>query len=251
MFAAWWEAPECLDDPCPDEFGLRTCRELGEKSHYGKKIQGLADLSLCSNWVLCADGYLRSEGELCPVEERDILFVELLCRLSDSMDYSAAKQIDKSNVDQLKLAWFVPAPGPAGRFSFNPLVIGEVMYVVGKDNGVYALDAATGKQIWAHPVEGGQPTNRGFNHWASKDGKDQRLMFAVDGYLQEIDMKTGETIRSFGQNGRVDLRKDSDATQLVSPKCKAERPDGCFRSAYPRLGSGRGLRFASWRYSRL
>lgn len=124
----------------------------------------------------------------------------------DSLDYSALKQIDKSNVNQLKLAWFVPAPGPAGRFSFSPLVIGGVMYVVGKDNGIYALDAATGKQIWAHPIEDGQPTNRGFNHWISKDGKDRRLIFAVDGYLQEVDMNTGKPITSFGDNGKVDLR---------------------------------------------
>src|ERR1700686_5808783 len=120
----------------------------------------------------------------------------------DSMGYSAIKQINKTNVSQLKLAWFVPAPGPAGRFSFNPLVIDSVMYVVGKDNGIYALDAATGKQLWAHPVEGGQPTNRGFNRWISTDGKDRRLIFAVDGYLQEVDMKPGETIRSFGDDGK-------------------------------------------------
>src|SRR5882757_5137618 len=56
----------------------------------------------------------------------------------DSMGYSALKQINKGNVSQLKLAWFVPAPGPAGRFSFNPLVIDGVMYVVGKDDGIYA-----------------------------------------------------------------------------------------------------------------
>jgi quinoprotein glucose dehydrogenase len=110
-------------------------------------------------------------------------------------------------VSQLKLAWFVPAPGPVGRFSFNPLVIDGVMYVVGKDMGVYALDATTGKQIWAHAVEGGQPTNRGFNYWSSKDGKDRRLIFAVDGYMQEVDLKTGEPIQSFGTNGRVNLRE--------------------------------------------
>lgn len=123
-----------------------------------------------------------------------------------SLDYSALKQIDKRNVKDLQLAWFVPAPGPVGRFSFNPLVIDGVMYVVGKDDGIYALDAATGRQIWSHPVEGGQPTNRGFNRWISKDGKDRRLIFAVDGYLQEVDMKTGQSIRTFGQDGKVDLR---------------------------------------------
>lgn len=125
----------------------------------------------------------------------------------DSMSYSSLDQVNKTNVNQLKLAWFVPAPGPAGRFSFNPLVIDNVMYIVGKDDGIYALDAATGKEIWAHPVQGGQPTNRGFNHWISKDGKDRRLIFSVDGYLQELDMETGEPILSFGEKGRVNLRE--------------------------------------------
>lgn len=125
----------------------------------------------------------------------------------DSLEYSALKQIDKSNVTKLKLAWFEAAPGPVGRFSFNPLVVDGVMYVVGKDDAIYALDGATGKEIWVHPVEGGQPTNRGFNWWQSKGGKDRRLIFAVDGYLQELDMKTGESIESFGKGGRVDLRE--------------------------------------------
>ncbi len=124
----------------------------------------------------------------------------------DSLEYSALKQINKENATNLKLAWFVPAPGPVGRFSFNPLVIDGVMYIVGKDNGIYALDAATGKEIWAHPIESGQPTNRGFNRWISKDGRDRRLIFAVDGYLQEVDMNTGKTITSFGDDGKVDLR---------------------------------------------
>jgi quinoprotein glucose dehydrogenase len=73
---------------------------------------------------------------------------------ADSMQYSALKQIDKSNVKQLRLAWSVKAPGPSGRFSFNPMVIDGVMYVVGRDSAIYALDAATGRQLWAHPVEG-------------------------------------------------------------------------------------------------
>ena len=48
------------------------------------------------------------------------------------------------------------------------------MYVAGKDNAITALDAATGKQIWVHPIEG-QPTNRGFNYWESKDRSDRRF----------------------------------------------------------------------------
>ena len=122
------------------------------------------------------------------------------------MQYSALKLIDKANVEKLKLAWFHSAPGPAGRFSFNPLVVDGVMYVVGKDNAIVALDAATGRQIWTHANEG-QPTNRGFNYWESKDRSDRRLIFAVNSYLQEVNARTGVTINTFGNDGRVNLRE--------------------------------------------
>jgi len=125
---------------------------------------------------------------------------------ADSMQYSALEHINKTNVKGLELAWRYLAPGPAGRFSFNPLIVDGVMYVVGKDSAVVALDAATGKPIWTHPVEG-NPTNRGFNYWESKDHSDRRLIFAADGYLQEINLRTGVTIPSFGKDGRVDLRE--------------------------------------------
>ena len=125
---------------------------------------------------------------------------------SDSMQYSALKQINKGNVAKLQPAWFYAAPGPSGRFSFNPLVVDGVMYVVGRDGAVVALDAATGKQIWTHPTDG-QPTNRGFNYWESKDRSDQRIIFAVHSYLQEVNARTGITINTFGDDGRVNLRE--------------------------------------------
>ena len=162
----------------------------------------------------------------------------------DSMAYSAIKQINKSNVSQLKLAWFLPAPGPAGRFSFNPLVIEGVMYVVGKDEGIYALDAATGKQIWEHPVQGGQPTNRGFNHWISKDGKDQRLIFSVNGYLQEVNMKTGDLIPSFGDRGRVDLRAGLDRDPATVTEVQSGTPGRVFENLII-LGSAPGEAYGS------
>jgi glucose dehydrogenase len=39
---------------------------------------------------------------------------------------------------------------PGGRFAINPLVVDDVMYVVGKKNSIVALDAATGTEIWTH-----------------------------------------------------------------------------------------------------
>ena len=105
----------------------------------------------------------------------------------EGAQYSALRQINKSNVRQLELQWFHPAPGPTGRFAFSPLVVDNVMYVVGKDGAVFALDAATGKEIWTRSRPRGTPTNRGFNYWESKDRSDRRIIFASRSYLQQLD----------------------------------------------------------------
>ena len=94
----------------------------------------------------------------------------------------------------------MPAPGPSGRFSFGPLIVDDVMYVVGKDNAVVALDASTGKMLWSRALPD-TPTNRGFNYWESADRSDRRLIFAVDSFLQQIDARTGEFIRRSERTG--------------------------------------------------
>jgi quinoprotein glucose dehydrogenase len=124
----------------------------------------------------------------------------------DSMQYSSLKRIDKTNVNRLELAWSYLAPRSRGRFGFNPVIVDDVMYVLGKDNAIIALNAATGKEVWKHPVEG-VPTERGINYWESKDRTSRRLIFAANSFLQEIDTRSGVTIPSFGKDGRVDLRE--------------------------------------------
>jgi quinoprotein glucose dehydrogenase len=125
---------------------------------------------------------------------------------ADSMQYSSLKRINKENVGRLELAWSYMAPGPGGRFAFSPLVVDGVMYAIGKDSAIVALDAATGKLVWTHPLEG-HAYDRGFNYWQSKDGGDRRLIVAVNSYLMEINLRTGVTINTFGKDGRVDLRE--------------------------------------------
>src|SRR5260370_32151121 len=77
---------------------------------------------------------------------------------------------------------------------------------MGGGPAIVALDATTGKQIWSHPVDG-VPTSRGINYWESKDRSDRRLIFSVDSYLQEVNARTGVTINTFGNDGRVNLRE--------------------------------------------
>ena len=70
----------------------------------------------------------------------------------DASQYSALKQIDRSNVSQLEVAWTFPV-GERG-ITFNPIVIDRTMYVSARDNEIVALDAVTGKELWSHPNEG-------------------------------------------------------------------------------------------------
>jgi glucose dehydrogenase len=121
---------------------------------------------------------------------------------ADSSQYSSLDQINKRNVDRLDVAWTYET---GENYLFNPIVVGNVMYVLAKGRSIVALNAETGEEIWVHENEG-QVGTRGINFWESEDGTEHRLFYLNSGMLTAIDADTGETIRSFGDNGRVDLR---------------------------------------------
>ena len=125
---------------------------------------------------------------------------------ADASQYSALKQINRANVTQLKIAWTYPI-GDGNLYLFNPVVADGVMYVMGKNSSIVALDAATGKEIWSHPNARGPITTRGLNYWESADKKEKRLLYSNANYLVELDAKTGMAVPSFGNDGRVDLRE--------------------------------------------
>ena len=139
----------------------------------------------------------------------------------DSPQYSALKQINKSNVTKLHQAWFYPAGDNGFRYGFNPTVIDGRMYGVGLHNAVTALDATTGKLIWAHDLGDAKATvtHRGVAYWDSKDHSDQRILFSAGDMLQALDARTGKPIQSFGDNGKVNLRlglgRDPDTMRRV------------------------------------
>ncbi len=62
--------------------------------------------------------------------------------------FSPLEEIDRDNVGDLRLAWSLALP--AGPNLNEPLVRGGVMYVFSYGDEVYALDAATGDQLWRY-----------------------------------------------------------------------------------------------------
>jgi glucose dehydrogenase len=125
----------------------------------------------------------------------------------DGAQYSSLKQVNRGNVMQLKPVW-IASTGDGAAYAFNPLVIGDTLYVLAEKDHILALDAATGKQKWSHSIHAKTKllTNRGLTYWQSKDGSDARLIFAADNELQETDARTGKTIDTFGEQGHIDLR---------------------------------------------
>lgn len=138
----------------------------------------------------------------------------------DSAQYSALRQINRSNVTQLQIAWTF-STGDDNRYFFNPIEAHGLTYVLAENDSIVALDAETGKRVWVHPARLHTQimTDRGINYWESKDGRERRLLFASDHFLQEVDARTGKSILSFGTNGRVNLKeglgRDPKALSLV------------------------------------
>jgi quinoprotein glucose dehydrogenase len=173
-------------------------------------------------------------GSLIAADERSFNTWSTFLGGADSSQYSSLKQINKGNVKQLEVAWSYPTGN--GSFIFSPIVVDGVMYVLragapppaaaagqpparggGGGTAIAALDAATGKEMWTHPNPG-PVSARGINYWQSKDGSDRRLLYASGGFLTAVNAKTGETIMSFGDNGRTDLKVglDRDLTNIRS-----------------------------------
>src|SRR5689334_14066768 len=123
--------------------------------------------------------------------------------------YSALTQITKANVTQLKPAWTYDT-GDRGEYQSNNLIVRGVLYTATPTRKVIALDAATGKEIWKWDptTERPGPTGnrqRGLGFWEAANGADARIFTGVGQHLYALDPKTGAIVRSFADNGSLQL----------------------------------------------
>ena len=132
-----------------------------------------------------------------------------------SSHYSTLKQITPRNVAKLEAAWTYRAGGMdtnnRSQIQCNPLVIDGVLYGTSPDLQLFALNAATGTELWRfNPTSVRGITkagvNRGLVYWA--DGDDRRILFGCDHFLHAINASNGQRVASFGEGGAIDLKKD-------------------------------------------
>lgn len=127
--------------------------------------------------------------------------------------YSPLRQIDRSNVSRLAVAWiYRTGEGSAGRgaqIQATPIVTGGVLFSTTGAGKAFAVRASTGAEIWKFdPYADRRPegaANRGVAYWES--GSDRRILFTAGSRLYALDASSGVPIRAFGNGGWIDLAK--------------------------------------------
>jgi quinoprotein glucose dehydrogenase len=127
--------------------------------------------------------------------------------------YSALDQIDRTNVKSLKVAWTYRTGDATAdnrtQIQCQPIVVGSVLYATSAQLKVFALDAATGRELWVFdPFAAGAQrsalgVNRGVTFWG--EGDDQRILVTAGQRLYALDAKTGKPVATFGEGGSVSL----------------------------------------------
>lgn len=140
-------------------------------------------------------------------------------RTSNAWRYSPLDQVNKTNVKKLHVAWIHQSGFTANGLQATPIVVDGVMYYSAPDNNVYAVDAATGKQIWHYQPKLDSVVNEVFYVSANRGvtvGLGNVYLGTLDGRWVAIDQKTGQ---------------EKWSTQLTDPrKCT-----GCLFSSSPIL----------------
>jgi len=134
---------------------------------------------------------------------------------ADESRFSPLTQINADTVKNLGLAWSIDLPVTARGLQGTPLMVGRTLYFTTSMAIVYAVDAATGRQLWTYDPEGGlhnpaaMRTSLGVNRGlAYSDGA--IFVGSVDGRLISLDARTGKA------NWIVDTFDDPDAHKTIT-----------------------------------
>ncbi len=142
--------------------------------------------------------------------------------------YSPLADINTGTVARLRPAWrwyaherlrFDPGTGQrlaAGSFQGSPVMVGDTLYFSTAYSRAIALDAGTGRELWAFDPDVGRWgrtasshalfSHRGVSVWSDTAGR--RVFLAARWRLWALDAATGKPIPSFGVDGSADLSAD-------------------------------------------
>jgi quinoprotein glucose dehydrogenase len=132
----------------------------------------------------------------------------------DHIRYSRLTQITPANVGTLRVAWTYDTRDAfeGSEMQCQPVVAHGVLYATSPKLRVFALNAATGAEVWSFDPNADEDQDppsrtriRGLMYW--ERGGERRIYFAARHWLYALDAKTGKPLARFGTNGRIDLRQ--------------------------------------------
>ncbi|MDD9997782.1 MAG: hypothetical protein OXQ89_08570, partial [Rhodospirillaceae bacterium] len=133
-----------------------------------------------------------------------------------STQHSTLDQITPANVHRLETAWTYRAggtdPNNYSQMQTSPIVVGGILYGASPHLHHFALDAATGGELWRFdPFQNGATATggdfvRGVTYW--DDGAQGRIFLTAGASLFALNARSGNPISDFGHDGRVDLKAD-------------------------------------------
>ena len=153
--------------------------------------------------------------------------------------YSSNDQIHTGNVSILQPAWRYSSgdrdTGNRSQIQCNPIVVDGILYGTSARLKLFALNAATGEQRWIFDPEAEDTTvgkdggavfrvNRGVMYWQDSTGRDRRIFYSVGSRTFAINAADGRLIRSFGQNGHIELSDQLDREAGYNPYVASTTP---------------------------
>lgn len=185
--------------------GWRSTRRRGAGWAWGLALSAAVGLVGCSDpgFDLAALEAARAKAAAPQYEWRTYLG-DLASR-----QWSPLRQIDRTNVSRLEVAWTYHSGAPEVpglQLQFNPLIVDGVLYGSSPNLELFALDAATGQELWRFEPgidSWAASPSRGAAYW--KSGTDERIFFGARSNLFAVDARTGRPIPGFGDGGRLDL----------------------------------------------
>ncbi|MEI9946300.1 MAG: PQQ-binding-like beta-propeller repeat protein [Chitinophagaceae bacterium] len=131
--------------------------------------------------------------------------------------YSDLKQVNLQNVKNLELAWTYKT-GESGEMQTQPIVVNGIFYGVTATMKLFALDPATGKELWKFDPKTASKKRlqnhaiRGVTYWEEEG--DKRIIYSAGTSIFAVNALTGEQIKSFGEDGEADLYAGLDKNVL-------------------------------------
>jgi alcohol dehydrogenase (cytochrome c) len=110
----------------------------------------------------------------------------------ENHNFSPLDQIHAGNVRDLVPVWMY-STGVEGAMETSPVVVGNTLYATTAGGRVFALNAATGQQLWTYDPEPGTvtlccgPINRGVSVWSN-----YVYVSTLDARLIALDARTGQ-----------------------------------------------------------